>query len=64
MTSNHAMCRERREPAMHVSFTRKSVARYLASAGTMSVLVYHCHILEHEDGGMMANILVQPRPES
>lgn len=24
--------------------------------------VYHCHILEHEDGGMMANILVQPRP--
>jgi len=49
---------------MHVSFTRKSVARYLASAGTMSVLVYHCHILEHEDGGMMANILVQPRPES
>jgi len=23
--------------------------------------VYHCHILEHEDGGMMANILVQPR---
>ncbi|HKE87254.1 MAG TPA: multicopper oxidase family protein [Vicinamibacterales bacterium] len=24
--------------------------------------VYHCHILEHEDGGMMANILVRPRP--
>jgi FtsP/CotA-like multicopper oxidase with cupredoxin domain len=24
--------------------------------------VYHCHILEHEDGGMMANINVQPRP--
>ena len=24
--------------------------------------VYHCHILEHEDGGMMANIRVQPRP--
>jgi FtsP/CotA-like multicopper oxidase with cupredoxin domain len=23
--------------------------------------VYHCHILEHEDGGMMANINVQPR---
>jgi len=22
---------------------------------------HHCHILEHEDGGMMANILVQPR---
>jgi suppressor of ftsI len=25
--------------------------------------VYHCHILEHEDGGMMANILVQPRAQ-
>ena len=23
--------------------------------------VYHCHILEHEDGGMMANIRIQPR---
>ncbi|HEY2445713.1 MAG TPA: multicopper oxidase domain-containing protein [Rhizomicrobium sp.] len=23
--------------------------------------VYHCHILGHEDGGMMANILVQPK---
>jgi suppressor of ftsI len=23
--------------------------------------VFHCHILEHEDGGMMANILVRPR---
>ena len=23
--------------------------------------VYHCHILEHEDGGMMANIEVRPR---
>ena len=26
--------------------------------------VYHCHILEHEDGGMMANILVLPREPS
>jgi len=24
--------------------------------------VYHCHILDHEDGGMMASILVQPSP--
>ncbi|MBA3812805.1 MAG: multicopper oxidase domain-containing protein, partial [Caulobacteraceae bacterium] len=24
--------------------------------------VYHCHILEHEDGGMMATIRVLPRP--
>jgi FtsP/CotA-like multicopper oxidase with cupredoxin domain len=23
--------------------------------------VYHCHLLAHEDGGMMANILVQPK---
>jgi len=22
--------------------------------------VYHCHILEHEDGGMMAHIRVVP----
>ena len=22
--------------------------------------VYHCHILEHEDGGMMARIVVVP----
>jgi L-ascorbate oxidase len=24
--------------------------------------VYHCHILEHEDGGMMARIMVVPAP--
>jgi hypothetical protein len=24
--------------------------------------VYHCHILEHEDGGMMARIVVVPSP--
>ena len=24
--------------------------------------VYHCHILEHEDGGMMAKIQVVPSP--
>jgi len=24
--------------------------------------VYHCHILEHEDGGMMAKIRVVPAP--
>jgi hypothetical protein len=23
--------------------------------------VYHCHILDHEDGGMMAIIRVQPK---
>ena len=25
--------------------------------------VYHCHILEHEDGGMMATIRVLPRAQ-
>jgi FtsP/CotA-like multicopper oxidase with cupredoxin domain len=24
--------------------------------------VYHCHVLEHEDGGMMARIRVRPNP--
>jgi L-ascorbate oxidase len=24
--------------------------------------VYHCHVLEHEDGGMMAHIRVVPNP--
>ncbi len=28
-------------------------------AGTF---VYHCHVLDHEDGGMMAEILVNPSP--
>jgi hypothetical protein len=23
--------------------------------------VYHCHLVQHEDAGMMANIVVQPR---
>jgi FtsP/CotA-like multicopper oxidase with cupredoxin domain len=26
--------------------------------------VYHCHILDHEDGGMMANILVKEKKDS
>jgi FtsP/CotA-like multicopper oxidase with cupredoxin domain len=25
--------------------------------------LYHCHILDHEDGGMMAIIRVKPRPD-
>ena len=24
------------------------------------LFVYHCHVLDHEDGGMMAEILVNP----
>ena len=31
--------------------------------GTVGTFVYHCHLLEHEDGGMMGTIRVDP-PES
>ena len=27
---------------------------------TAGTFVYHCHILEHEDGGMMGSIQVKP----
>ena len=27
---------------------------------TVGTFVYHCHLLEHEDGGMMGTIRVQP----
>jgi FtsP/CotA-like multicopper oxidase with cupredoxin domain len=30
---------------------------------TVGTFVYHCHLLEHEDGGMMGTIRVDPRPE-
>jgi FtsP/CotA-like multicopper oxidase with cupredoxin domain len=30
-----------------------------SAAGTF---VYHCHLLEHEDGGMMGLIRVDPAP--
>ncbi len=29
---------------------------------TIGTFVYHCHLLEHEDGGMMGTIRVVPRP--
>jgi FtsP/CotA-like multicopper oxidase with cupredoxin domain len=29
---------------------------------TVGTFVYHCHLLEHEDAGMMATIRVDPRP--
>ena len=29
--------------------------------GTVGTFVYHCHLLEHEDGGMMGTIRVLPR---
>lgn len=28
----------------------------------VGTFVYHCHLLEHEDGGMMGTILVEPKP--
>ncbi len=30
---------------------------------TVGTFVYHCHLLEHEDGGMMGTIRVEPAPE-
>ena len=27
---------------------------------TVGTFVYHCHLLEHEDGGMMGTIRVEP----
>ena len=29
---------------------------------TVGTFVYHCHLLEHEDAGMMGTIRVEPRP--
>jgi len=29
---------------------------------TVGTFVYHCHLLEHEDAGMMGTIRVDPRP--
>jgi FtsP/CotA-like multicopper oxidase with cupredoxin domain len=29
----------------------------------LGTFVFHCHILEHEDGGMMAAIRVVPAPK-
>ncbi len=31
---------------------------------TIGTFVYHCHMLEHEDGGMMGTIRVEPRDET
>jgi FtsP/CotA-like multicopper oxidase with cupredoxin domain len=30
------------------------------SPDTVGTFVYHCHLLEHEDGGMMGTIRVDP----
>jgi FtsP/CotA-like multicopper oxidase with cupredoxin domain len=32
-------------------------------ANTVGTFVYHCHLLEHEDGGMMGLIRVEPRAQ-
>jgi Multicopper oxidase len=29
----------------------------------VGTFVYHCHLLEHEDKGMMGSIRVNPRPD-
>jgi FtsP/CotA-like multicopper oxidase with cupredoxin domain len=34
----------------------------LRSPRTAGTIVYHCHLLEHEDGGMMGTLLVIPNP--
>jgi len=31
---------------------------------SVGTFVYHCHLLEHEDGGMMGLIRVEPRSQS
>ena len=31
---------------------------------TIGTFVYHCHLLEHEDGGMMGLVRVEPRSKS
>ena len=31
---------------------------------TVGTFVYHCHLLEHEDGGMMGTIRVEPRAQA
>jgi FtsP/CotA-like multicopper oxidase with cupredoxin domain len=31
---------------------------------TVGTFVYHCHLLEHEDGGMMGLIRVEPPHKS
>lgn len=30
---------------------------------TVGTFIYHCHILEHEDGGMMGTIRVEPKDD-
>ncbi|HKQ86437.1 MAG TPA: multicopper oxidase domain-containing protein, partial [Candidatus Acidoferrales bacterium] len=30
---------------------------------TVGTFIYHCHLLEHEDGGMMGIIRVEPRSQ-
>jgi FtsP/CotA-like multicopper oxidase with cupredoxin domain len=43
------------------SITVRMDFRYPETVGTF---VYHCHILDHEDGGMMAKIQVNPKPQA
>jgi FtsP/CotA-like multicopper oxidase with cupredoxin domain len=61
-------------PLKHGKGDCESIAAYHAGACTAEInvidvpfsiagdFVYHCHVLEHEDGGMMARIRVRPTP--
>jgi FtsP/CotA-like multicopper oxidase with cupredoxin domain len=61
-------------PLKHGKGDCESIAAYHAGACTANIdvidvpfsiagdFVYHCHVLEHEDGGMMARIRVRPTP--
>jgi len=61
-------------PLKHGSGDCESIAAYHAGLCTTTIqeievpfavagdFVYHCHVLEHEDGGMMARIRVRPNP--
>jgi hypothetical protein len=31
---------------------------------TIGTFVYHCHLLEHEDGGMMGTVRVEPSEQT
>ena len=43
------------------SYPRVRVRMDFRDPNSVGMFVYHCHLLEHEDGGMMGLILVEPR---
>lgn len=44
--------------------TVKFVVKYEDYADSLTPFVFHCHMLFHEDGGMMGQYVVRPRPTS